>query len=173
MGPRSRVDSFLADEAAGRGSGFTGCRVAGVGWATVDLDRAAAELLTGDRDHDPAASGDGDGRWSGVAEPTTDDRALGARCRGARIAGPDDQPITLVLLEPSTEGRLAATLARYDEGPAAVWLAAEDPASLVAGLCAAGTDLTSRQDGPLGPERLVVGGPPGLHRLVLVAPDTI
>lgn len=69
-----------------------------IGWATVDLERSAAELAD-------------------IAfEFAHDDEALGAR---ALIGHPGR--VGLVLLEPSTEGRLAATLARNGEGLAVVY----------------------------------------------------
>lgn len=74
----------------------------GVGWATVDLERAVAEL---------AAVRPG----LGPPMPLPDDRLLGARAVGLGV---------LVLLEPAREGRLAASLARHGEGPAVLYLAA-------------------------------------------------
>jgi hypothetical protein len=121
-----------------------------LGWATVELDRAASELA--------AALG------TSAADflPAADSELLGARCRVAGGALPGR--LSLAILEPATEGRLAATLARVGEGPAAVWLAAED--EIVAGTSAA-------HEGPFGPERIVLGGPiHGPHRL-LVGPGTI
>ncbi len=76
-------------------------RVIGRGWATVDLDRAAVEL------QDLLEPG-------GTFDEAPGSAWLGARCRigrAASIEGP-----FLVLLEPHTEGRLAAYLARHGEG---------------------------------------------------------
>ena len=83
-------------------------RLAGLGWATVELDRAADEL----------------GMWLGEAtDPGAgdlDDPLLGARARVHAAGGlPGD---TVLLLEPSTEGRLAASLVRDGEGAAALYL---------------------------------------------------
>jgi hypothetical protein len=75
-----------------------GVTLIAIGWSTVDHDRAAASLGL-DTTEAP------------------DDEALGARCRLAAL--PDGRP--LVLLEPSTEGRLAGSLARLGEGPVATW----------------------------------------------------
>lgn len=115
-----------------------------VGWATVETDRAASELT--------AALGLSADPFELAADSVT----LGARCRighGILTGGR-----SLVLLEPSTEGRLAASLARLGEGPAAVWLDAarlDDP-------------LSAPRPGPFGPERLILGGPiHGPHRLLL------
>ena len=79
---------------------------------------------------------------------------LGARCR--RAATGDDEWI--VLLEPDTEGRLAAFLARHGEGWAVTWE--------VGGATRRGTP------GPLGPE--LAGDQPvrGPFRLILT-PATI
>lgn len=132
-----------------------------VGWATVELDRAAAELA-------PDL-----GIAAGAFEPAADDAALGACCRlaPAAVAVPDGR-IAVVLLEPSTEGRLAARLARHGEGPAAVWLEPGHGASLatvIADLRAAGIEVGPSRDGPLGPARLVLDGPIwGPHRFLLV-----
>lgn len=71
----------------------------GVGWATVDLDRAAGEA--------PGV------RFGDLG----DEPALGGRALRARVGS-----IDLVLLEPSTEGRLAGWLARNGEGVAALYV---------------------------------------------------
>jgi len=70
----------------------------GVGWSTVESERAARELGLDALDAPP-------------------DVALGASCRLAD--GPDG--LVLVLLEPVTEGRLARSLARLGEGPVVTW----------------------------------------------------
>lgn len=128
-----------------------------IGWATVDLDRAARELAS------RLAPG-------ATFEPAPPSEHLGARCRVGRAADAAGGPPILVLLEPSTEGRLAATLARHGEGWCASWTH-EPP--LTAGTEAGGDRHSVLRDGPLGPERLVLGGPvDGPHRL-LVAPATI
>ena len=92
--------------------------LAGIGWATVDSDRARRELdaLFG---LDPGVeAGHSDGsRW--VEQPR--DAALGARVWLREAPAPDGEP-WLVVLEPDTEGRLAATLARWDEGLAVIYL---------------------------------------------------
>ena len=135
-------------------------RPAAVGWATVDLDRAASELGT--------ALGIAADRFLDAAPSPS----LGARCRVAAdaIAG----GVTLVLLEPATEARLAATLARHDEGPAAVWLAVADVPAALDKLRLAGVTVGSEDQGPLGPERFLFGGPiHGPYRLLLGVAGTI
>ena len=86
-------------------------RLAGTGWATVELDRAEDEL--------GMWLGDGAGDAGGVP-PDAADPHLGAFARVRPAGGlPGD---SFVLLEPSTEGRLAASLARDSEGPCALYL---------------------------------------------------
>lgn len=127
----------------------------GVGWATVELERAIREL--GEALRIPAEA----------FVPAPDSVALGARCR--TVEGVLPGSIALVVLEPSTEGRLAASLARLGEGPAAVWLTIGDPAD--------GGDAISAgpaRPGPFGPERLIAGDPTrGPHRLSVGPPGTI
>lgn len=122
------------------------------GWATVELDRAQREVV----------------QRLGLGEPLVEevpnDELLGASARLLRFTGDRD----LILLEPATEGRLAASLARFDEGSAALYLVAT-----VAAFDAsrrAGLALSAERSGPLGPERLVVGTPRyGPHLLIVAA----
>ena len=120
-----------------------------VGWATVELDRAATVLAP------MLAPGT-------TFELATASEHLGATCRVGRVdpAYVAELAGTVVLLEPSTEGRLAATLARFGEGWCATW-ESEAPRDAT---------LSASRDGPIGGERLVLGGPgSGPHRLVLDA----
>jgi hypothetical protein len=130
-----------------------GACVHALGWATVDLDRATAELA-GEMRIVPEAFADAAGSAT-----------LGARCRVAPVALPGG--LALVLLEPSLEGRLATTLARLDEGPVVTWYSVERGG--------AGGLPGPARPGPFGPERLVAGDPVhGPHRfLIEVAPGTI
>ena len=121
----------------------------GVGWATVELDRAAGEL--GGHLAPGAAF---------VGGPPS--VILGARTRLARMRVPDGRDIWLVLMEPDTEGRLAATLAHAGEGWAATWT--------LAGTGTATARVSAARPGPLGVERLILGGPiAGPHRLLVQA----
>lgn len=134
-------------------------RLAGVGWATVDLDRAEAEL----------------GPW---LDPITAARAvigevpephLGARTRIRRSPGLPGE--VLVLAEPVAEGRLAASLARDGEGPCAMYL--EPAEGLTAWLAAAATRgivTSTLRPGPLGPSVLLAGAPSGPHLIVVDRP---
>ena len=152
-----RIHAALTEAEAGPLAQLAGVRPVGVGWATVELERAERELcaalgLSVD-DFGPAASS----------------IALGARCRVA--PGGLGDALALVLLEPDTEGRLAATLARLGEGPAVVWLVVEgcDTTAAVSATAAASATMTAAvRPGPLGPERLVLGGPiHGPHHLLV------
>lgn len=76
-----------------------------IGWATVDAERRIADLGT-------------------VAfTPVGAEPSLGARAWVGRVGALD-----LVLLEPATEGRLAAALARRGEGLVALYVDGGDPA---------------------------------------------
>lgn len=124
--------------------------VVALGYATLDLDEAEAEAKATIAPEEVKAA--------------PDDVLLGARCRIIITRrGP-----WIVLLEPSTEGRLAASLARYGQGPVAEYLAATDGAEPDA---AAGIVLSRPAPGPLGTSRLVLGGPPWGPHLVLVDED--
>lgn len=153
---RAWLDAAIADPVFG---GVDSTPVA-VGWATVDLDRATVDLGVA-----LGLSADG-------FVPAAASSSLGGRCRvcaNALGAG-----LALALLEPETEGRLAATLARHDEGPAAVWVAVADPAVTAEGLRARGTTVGDELPGPFGPERLLGGDLTSVpHRLVVRSPGTI
>jgi len=107
--------------------------VVGIGWATVELDRAAGDL-------------------AGLAsfEPAPRDANLGAMTRRARPV--DGTGPALLLLEPDTEGLLAAALARFGEGVLAAYLGPLERGDV---------DDTPRlgppRPGPLGHARLVIG----------------
>lgn len=134
-------------------------RLAGVGWATVELDRAEAELepwldpVTAARD-----------ATDGTPEPH-----LGGRTRVRRSPGLPGE--ALVLAEPVAEGRLAASLARDGEGPCALYL--EPAEGLSAWRTAAATRgiVTSAvRPGPLGPSVLLPGASSGPHLIVVDRP---
>jgi hypothetical protein len=120
-------------------------RLLAVGLATVDLERAAAAL-------------------GGLVERLPDDALLGARA--GRVGDP-----RIVLLEPATEGRLAASLARVGEGPVAIYLAVADAGTRnPAAAPASRPETTVAGPGPLGPQALVRAGPPWGPHLLLVTP---
>jgi hypothetical protein len=129
-----------------------------LGWATVELDRAEQAFV------------ETFGASVGPAVPAPNDTILGASCRILAL-DPPGLPF-VVLIEPDTEGRLAATLARHGEGPAAVWIGpAMSGDTTPAGDPAPGTG----GDGPFGPQILLPGAPvTGPHRLLVPAgPGTI
>jgi hypothetical protein len=126
------------------------------GWATVELDRAEREVRE-------ALTALGDAR----VEERPDDDLLGARCRILRYDGDRD----MLLLEPSTEGRLAASLARYGEGSVALYLFGAPGAA--GRLAEAGLVLSGAAPGPLGGQRLVLAGRAwGPHLLLVDEPAT-
>ncbi len=116
---------------------------------TVELERAIREL--------DAVVGEGD-----LAEDVL---------LGARIAILRDRAI--VLAEPATEGRLAASLARLGEGSVGRYVAViargEAPFAAVRRRAAdSGLALSRPEEGPFGPEILVVTRPIGSPSLLLV-----
>lgn len=120
------------------------------GWATVELARAEVERGPAAAERGPAASDRG---RAPRIEDVPDDELLGARCR---LVTADTGP-TEVLLEPITEGRLAGSLARFGEGPAAAYLLVD--AEAVDRARASGRVLSAERGGPFGRQRLVVAGP--------------
>jgi hypothetical protein len=124
------------------------------GWATVELDRAEVEMTA-------VLSALGRPR----VEPAPDERVLGARCRLLRFGGGRE----VLLLEPSTEGRLAAALARHGEGSVALYFVVD--AGAPGRARRAGFRLTAEGRGPFGRERLAIVGPRDGPFLVLAGLD--
>jgi hypothetical protein len=151
--PSTVTAAAQEDAGAQRDAGVLGIRPIAVGWATVELDRAADELAA-----DLAIEPD-------AFVPAADSVALGARTRIARAVLPGG--ISIAILEPSTEGRLVAILVRHDEGPAAIWFEAD-----VATARHAPAGRVVQGGGPFGPERLLATGPPDRF-LVDRGPGTI
>lgn len=121
-------------------------RVLAVIWATVDRDRVVADLRL-------------------PVEFLADDRLLGASV--ALVRPEDGDPIAI--LEPLTEGRLAATLSRHGEGLAGEYVEAPvGPDSVTAAAATAGLDIGRSADGPFGRSVIVLGGPVDGPHLVLV-----
>ena len=129
-------------------------RILAIIWATVDRDRLLAE------------SG-----WTGT-ENLPGDPLLGA---SVAVARPSTGEV-LAVVEPVTEGRLAATLARHGEGPAGEYVEAPvafdaiGPAATAAGLV-----VGRPAAGPFGRSVIVVSGPVTGPHLILVErpPGTI
>jgi hypothetical protein len=124
--------------AAVTGADRIGLPVIALGWATVDTERAIAE-------HGEL----------GPFERAADETILGGTC----AVGGQAAAVRFTILEPNTEGRLAATLARHDEGPAVLWVAGSPPAGL---------RLSTPAVGPFGREQLVLGAPLGGRHLLIV-----
>src|SRR5215212_370726 len=149
-------------DAAARDPWLLGLPIAGIGWATIELERAAADLTAAF-----ARAGMPEPAWV----PAPRDDLLGATAWVSREWWPTwgtDDPPAIVLLEPDTEGRLAATLARHGEGVGAIYVAPRpgdaptriDPAR-----------LGRSTPGPIGSGRLVLARPTwGPHAVVIDRP---
>ena len=146
-----RIRAFAGEAVSGARLPARAGRLVAVGWATVETERAIGELALA----------------LGIAEadfrPAQGSTALGASCLVVDVPLPEG--VALAVIEPATEGRIAAGLARWDEGPLVAWYEAATPAS----------DAPPGIPGPFGPERLVAGDPlTGPHRLLVVGgPGTI
>jgi hypothetical protein len=120
-----------------------------LGFATVDTERAATER-----------------GWR--LRPAEPDRILGADANFVI------DPERVLLLEPHTEGRVAASLARWGEGPAALYLAA---ASGIEGARdasrARGGRVTTISSGPFGREFVILGPRIWGPHIVLVESDAM
>jgi hypothetical protein len=140
VSPRGTLDvaDAVARLAAVTGADRIGLPVIALGWATVDTERAAAERPE-----------------LGPFEAAADEAILGGTCAVGRATA----RVRFAILEPNTEGRLAATLARHDEGPAVLWVAGSPPE---------GARLSAPAVGPFGRERLVLGAPLGGRHLLVV-----
>jgi hypothetical protein len=136
------------------GEHATDRRVIAVIWATVDRDR----LLAGSD-------------WP-TAESLPDDPFLGASVAVVRSATAD----AIAVVEPVTEGRLAATLARHGEGPVGEYVEAPVPLDDIGSAAAAAGLVVGRPAaGPFGRSVIVLSGPVSGPHLVLVerSPGTI
>ena len=135
----------IATSAAAAADRDAAHRLVAVGWATVESDRAIAELA------------DALGVDASAFAPAAGSALLGSSAFVAtRVL---DGIVDVAVVEPLTEGRLAAHLARHGEGPTIAWLADDDIRGQAVGL-----------DGPFGPERLLARQPDGLLRLLVATP---
>jgi hypothetical protein len=132
------------DGGGNRGENPPGFRLRGVAVATVDLERAAGAL-------------------GGLGRVLADDALLGARVATTGAA-------RILLAEPRSEGRLAATLARRGEGPAALYVSVPSPrvAMIMARLVELG-ERPREGPGPFGRQVLVRTRQPWGPHLLLVA----
>jgi hypothetical protein len=130
-------------------------------WATVDLERAL---------HDLGEIGEAAAPASASAEAMPDAH-LGARV--VYVPARDGRP-ALALAEPTTEGRLAATLARHGEGPAGRYLSVSDGLPEVRARAAAtGIAMSRVEPGPFGRSILVLIGPVTGPHLILCEPAAV
>jgi hypothetical protein len=125
-----------------------------IGWATVEMERAEREM----QKRMPGA------RFTSAPG----DSLLGARVR--LLALDADPASRIVLLEPSTEGRLAGSLARFGEGPVALYLhlGFRDLDPIRSAAARAEIRLSTPGDGPFGRSVLLVHGPAWGPHLLLV-----
>ncbi|MEO7119351.1 MAG: hypothetical protein ABIZ34_10310 [Candidatus Limnocylindrales bacterium] len=142
--PDSTADSLMVGEPLAAESDeapTVAPRLAALGWATVDTERFAADLereLMGEPVRMPSLGAD-----------------------ATRVASADGSAITLILLEPITEGRIAAALVRHAEGPIALYL---DDVS-------APDDAFASEPSPLGRTvRLIRPAPPSGPFILAVDP---
>jgi len=127
-------------------------------WATVDLERTLAELGI-------------EGLAATAAAAARPDPLLGARVLIVP-AGPDAR--RQAIAEPTTEGRLAATLARHGEGPAGRYLVVGDDLGRArARATAAGIPVSRIEIGPFGRSMLVLIGPVSGPHLILCEPAAV
>ena len=108
-----------------------------VGWATVDAERLAAD-------------------WGRRIVDAGEDGLLGAR--GWLVDG-SSPPV--VLLEPVTEGRLAAALARHGEGPIALYTSAPPDGDDILASTPFGRGRFAAPPGRWGPFLILVRSPGG------------
>jgi hypothetical protein len=160
-------DAVAIAPAPGAGQTFAlaglAVRIVALGWATVDLDRAWAELSAPEPAAEPASG-------PRPARASARDDLLGAR---TRWSADDGGGIGLILLEPDTEGRLAASLAHRGEGPVALYLAPVgiDLAVALERIGAGGLRVRTGETA-LGPGAVVLGRPAdGLQVLLVAVPS--
>lgn len=131
--------------------------IVSIGWATVDAERTAGGADLRPRPRDPHLGATA----SILALPPGLDAATEAP--------------TIVLLEPDTEGRLAAALARSGEGPAVLYLEVGTDGLERArkAIRRRGGHVSVVLDGPFGRSTLLLGGPRSGPHVVLVEAGTI
>ena len=158
--PAERLAAFLDEARKEPILSLIGGSVVALGWATVELELGAREL--------GSALGVELAALAGAPASST----LGART--LILHDGLGTGIALVLLEPTTEGRVAASLARYGEGPVAAWLGVDDPSGTLDAVRGAGILASAERPGPLGAERLLLDRPVhGPHHLLVGRPGTI
>jgi len=149
------------------GSPTPAARFLALGWATIDLERAAStwpHMRWGAAPRDSVVGARaivGRAGMDAATDPTLIDAAADvALPTGPALTDPgnaaDQGPaaaVTIVLLEPDTEGWLAASLARYGEGPAVLYVRVPMSTIARASERLAQLDIRARDGtGPFGPE---------------------
>lgn len=135
------------------GAEAAGAVALGAIWATVDLERALRDL----------------GLESGRAASAVEDPLLGARVVRVAGLGAEAGETPVALAEPSTEGRLAAFLARNGEGAAGRYVGVPLAiGEITARAAAAGVSISRPVPGPFGREVLVLDGRRGAAHVILV-----
>ena len=153
--PLPAEDAATGTDLAWLGDAGRSLRTLPLIWATVEMERALVEF----------------GLNPARAAAAVDDPLLGAR---VLVVRQDDVDTPIALAEPSTEGRLAATLARHGEGPAGRYVGLPIDLGMIRVLAAAAGIAISRPAvGPFGPEVLVLGSGLGGRSLVLVEPPAV
>ncbi|MBF6604029.1 MAG: hypothetical protein IVW53_00390 [Chloroflexi bacterium] len=149
---RVGLDVDPPDPSGPEPDGLRAVDIVAIGWATVDADRAAG---------------------GAALEPRPRDPHLGAIA--LLLVGPSaPEALPVALLEPDTEGRIAATLARHGEGPAALYVRADvDLTAQLESIRRIGGRATTVADGPFGPSALVLDDRPSGPHLILVGRATI
>ena len=145
-------------------------RFLALGWATVELDRAASSWPDVRWEAAPRESLVGARSLVGRARIRADAPPVGPVPADAARADPvPADVITIVLLEPDTEGRLAASLARHGEGPAVIYVRAPLATTSVMPARLARLGIRARAGtGPFGPEWAVHGPLASSPTLVMV-----
>jgi hypothetical protein len=127
---RALADTFLPQRLR------SGDRVVGLGWATVDTERTVVEAAPR--------------MWeSSGREP-----AVGASAVLTRIGD-----VALVVLEPDTEARLAAALARFGEGLCLAYVAGDGPGGMVRTTALGWPGRLRAHTHPWGPYVIAVDAP--------------
>jgi len=140
-----------------------------LGWLSVGVSGAAAEPVLLAEIH---ATVELERALEALGEPASRAKAaVDEPLLGARVVPLDGG---VVLAEPSTEGRLAATLARNGEGRAGRYLEVPVPLEDVARhAAAAGLGVSRPASGPFGRQVLVLGGPVSGRHTLLVERRTV
>ena len=171
---RARARLEVTEPSAGpTGPAPSTARFLALGWATVDLERAAATWRGVRWMPAPRDSLEGARTLVRQGEAPADVSSVEATSADAASAGAAaDHAVTVVLLEPDTEGRLAASLARHGEGPAALYVLVPPDAITAIATRAAGLGVRLiAGTGPFGPAWAIAGPDASSPTVIIVAGD--